>query len=113
MALVIGLFFLSLIIFTKGRGMGGGDLKLGVLIGLAFGYPNALAAILLSFLTGSVVAVILIAMKKKHFGQTIPFGPFLSLGSILILLWGDKIASFYLSLTNISNPLFFQLPFFR
>jgi prepilin signal peptidase PulO-like enzyme (type II secretory pathway) len=105
MALVVGLFFLTLILITRGRGMGGGDLKLGILIGLFFGYPLALVAILLSFLSGSLVAIALILLGKKHFGQTIPFGPFLSLGSIIALLWGEKLTQFYLSLSpNLSWP---------
>lgn len=93
----VGLFFLILILVTKGRGMGGGDMKLGIFIGLVLGFPNALAAIMLSFLLGSIFGIILIASRVKKFGQTIPFGPFLSLASIITLLWGEQIVSWYLN----------------
>ncbi len=98
MAALIGGFFMSLIIITKGKGMGGGDVKLGAFIGLMLGFPNSLIAIFLSFLTGAVFSIFLIIFGKKHFGQSIPFGPFLVLGSLMVLFWGDKILNWYLSL---------------
>lgn len=92
-------FFLLLIIITRGKGMGGGDVKLGALIGIVLGFPSALVAILLSFLTGAVFSVGLILVGRKHFGQTIPFGPFLVLGSLIALFWGEQIVSWYLKLS--------------
>jgi prepilin signal peptidase PulO-like enzyme (type II secretory pathway) len=94
----LGLFFLILILITKGKGMGGGDLKLSLFIGLVFSFPLALVQLMLSFLLGSIVGVILLLWRKKGFGQTIPFGPFLSLGGIITLFWGQKILDYYLSL---------------
>ena len=96
MAILIGGFFMSLIIITKGKGMGGGDVKLGILMGLALGFPYSLAALVLAFFSGAVAAVILLFARKKHFGQSIAFGPFLVLGSLLILFSGDLIISWYL-----------------
>lgn len=93
----IGLFFLILILVTKGRGMGGGDMKLGVFIGLVLSFPHSLAALMLAFLFGSVLGVGLIISRLKKFGETIPFGPFLSLASIIILIWGDQIINWYLN----------------
>lgn len=95
---ILFIFFYSLIYFTKGKGMGGGDLKLGIIIGLGLGWEKAALSIFIAFLTGSLVGSILILTRKKSFGQTIPFGPFLSLGSIIAILWGEKIISYYLSL---------------
>lgn len=91
MGAAVGLFFLLLIVLTRGRGMGGGDLKLGVLIGLYFGFPLALSSIMLAFFLGFIFAVLLIVLGKKRFGQTIPFGPFLSLGAFITLLYGPQI----------------------
>ncbi|MBI2330357.1 prepilin peptidase [Candidatus Daviesbacteria bacterium] len=98
MGLLIGGFFLSLIIITRGKGMGGGDVKLGAFIGLMLGFPQALFAVVLSFLTGAIFSIILIIAGKKHFGQTIPFGPFLVLGSLIMLFWGNQIMDWYLKL---------------
>ncbi len=94
----IGGFFWGLIIITRGKGMGRGDVKLGAFIGLMLGFPQAVLAMILSFLTGAVFSIILIIAGKKHFGQTIPFGPFLVLGSLIVLFWGDKILEWYLRL---------------
>jgi prepilin signal peptidase PulO-like enzyme (type II secretory pathway) len=93
----VGLFFLILILVTKGRGMGGGDMKLGIFIGLILGFPNSVAAIMLAFLLGSVFGIVLILSRVKKFGQTIPFGPFLSLASVVTILWGDQIINWYLN----------------
>lgn len=97
-ALALGLFFYLLIVFTRGKGMGGGDLKLGVFLGLALGFPYALVALMLSFLLGSIFGIVLILIGKKKFGQTIPFGPFLSLGGIITIFWGAEIFRWYLHL---------------
>lgn len=95
-AALITLFFGSLILVTRGRGMGGGDLKLGVFIGLSLGVMNGVLALFLAFVLGSIVGVVLLIFRKKHFGQTIPFGPFLSLGSYTALVFGKQILENYL-----------------
>lgn len=97
-AVGIGLFFLILILLTRGRGMGGGDMKLGVFLGLSFGFPDALTLLVLSFFIGSVFGVALLVIGKKKFGQTIPFGPFLSLAGLITLFWGEKVLQWYLNL---------------
>jgi leader peptidase (prepilin peptidase)/N-methyltransferase len=75
--------------------MGGGDMKLGVFIGLVLGFPASLVGIMLAFLLGSVFGIGLLISRVKKFGQTIPFGPFLSLASIAALLWGEEIVNWY------------------
>ena len=97
-ALGIGGFFLVIIILTKGKGMGGGDVKLGAFIGLGLGFPNAILALMLSFISGAVVALTLILFGRKSFGQTIPFGPFLVLGAIIAIFYGEQIINWYLGL---------------
>ncbi len=93
--LAITLFFGVLILITRGRGMGGGDLKLGIFMGFSLGFPNAFLALVLAFLSGSLVGILLLILKIKKFGQTIPFGPFLSLGSLTALIWGEQIINWY------------------
>lgn len=96
---VIAGFFFSLIIVTRGKGMGGGDVKLGAFIGIMLGFPAALFALVFSFLAGAIFSLGLIILRKKHFGQTIPFGPFLVLGSLIMLFWGDQVISWYMRLS--------------
>lgn len=95
-AVGLSLFFALLIIITRGRGMGWGDVKYVFFLGLALGFPSAIIAVFLAFLAGAITSLILIAIKKKRFGQTIPFGPFLSLGALVTVLWGDKVMRWYL-----------------
>ncbi len=87
--------FIALILGTRGRGMGWGDVKYIFVLGLLLGFPNAILATFLAFLSGAIVAIGLIVFGKKHFGQTIPFGPFLSLGALIALLWGNEIIVWY------------------
>lgn len=100
MGLALGGFFMALIIITKGKGMGGGDVKLGAFIGIMLGFPGALLAVILAFLSGAIFSLGLIFAGKKHFGQTIPFGPFLVFGALVALFWGNQIIDWYLQLSS-------------
>lgn len=93
----ICLFFYLMVVGTKGRGMGGGDVKLGLLIGLFNGFPNGVIAVFLAFIIGSVVSLGLMAFSKKSLKDVVPFGPFLILGSVLSLMYGDWIFTRYIS----------------
>ncbi len=98
MGLLIGGFFMALIIVTRGKGMGGGDVKLGAFIGLGLGFPLGLLAIFISFLLGALISIALVISGKKTLSASIPFGPFLTAGSLLALFWGKEILSWYFSL---------------
>jgi len=89
-----GLFFWSLFLITKGQGMGSGDVKLAILMGLFLGYPKIIVALYLAFLTGALVGVILVLLGKKRFGEHIPFGPFLVGGALLALFFTSQILKF-------------------
>jgi leader peptidase (prepilin peptidase) / N-methyltransferase len=95
---LISLFFLVLILVTKGRGMGGGDVKLGFLIGLFNSFPGNVLAVFLGFLFGSIYSIVLIALNKKGVKDIIAFGPFLILGSLVAFIWGQEILIWYLSI---------------
>jgi prepilin signal peptidase PulO-like enzyme (type II secretory pathway) len=97
-AVGIGLFFVSLILLTKGKGMGGGDVKLGFLIGLFNGFPYNILGIFLGFVIGSVFSLGLIGLKQKTMKDIIPFGPFLIAGSLASLFFGRYIINWYLGL---------------
>jgi prepilin signal peptidase PulO-like enzyme (type II secretory pathway) len=97
-AFVIGLFFFLLTKIKDGKAMGGGDVKLAFLIGLFNGFPYNVLAIFLGFLFGSVFSLGLILMKRKTVKDTVPFGPFLILGSVVALIWGSQIIDWYINL---------------
>lgn len=86
------LFFLALFIGTKGRGMGFGDVKFAFLIGLILGFPKIIVALYVAFLTGALCGIILVLWRRKKIaGTAIPFGPFLVLGTLSALFWGEII----------------------
>lgn len=88
-------FFAILVLVTRGKGMGWGDVKLVGFIGLILGFPKILVALELAFLTGAIAGVILVLLKRKTLKSQIPFGPFLSLGALLALIYGDVFLSLY------------------
>lgn len=97
-AFAIALFFWSLIFITKGRGMGGGDVRLGFLIGIFNSFPLNIVAIFLGFLIGALYSVVLLLFRKRGMKDTIPFGPFLILGSVIAFVYGRQLLDWYLGL---------------
>jgi len=91
-------FFILLILLTRGRGMGTGDVPLVFLIALILSWPLSLLSIFLSFFLGAVVSLLLLAVGKKRIGQTIPFGPFLATGAVISMFWGQTILVWYLGM---------------
>jgi len=94
-ALLAGGFFLFLVVVTRGEGMGGGDVKLGFLMGLVLGFPKILLALFFAFISGALVGVFLMALGKKKMKSMLPFGPFLICGFLLSFFWGSEIISWY------------------
>jgi leader peptidase (prepilin peptidase)/N-methyltransferase len=80
----------------KREGMGGGDVKLLAMIGAFLGWKAVILTILLSSLIGSITGIIIMVLKGKDFKYAIPFGPFLSLGAVIALFFGENIIRWYL-----------------
>lgn len=90
----VGVFgaFLLLFLITKGRGIGFGDVVFSLLMGYLLGWPQILLGVYIAFLTGAVVSLILVIVRRKRFkGGVIPFGPFLVSGTVVSLFWGQVI----------------------
>jgi leader peptidase (prepilin peptidase)/N-methyltransferase len=98
----IGLGLFLLIVLISRGGMGWGDVKLAALIGLVTGFepsrPLVIVALLMGIILGGLVAVLLLSLKIKKRKEAIPFAPFLSLATIVTLLWGSDILNWYLGL---------------
>jgi len=78
--------------FSKGKYIGGGDVKLGYAYGLFLMDPLLSWMVLaIASLIGTVVAVFLIAIKKKSIQSKLPFGPMLIIGVVVAILFGQKI----------------------
>ncbi len=98
------LFFLIIVLASKGKGMGVGDIKLGLFMGFLLGYPNILIALFIAFLIGAIIGLGLVLLKKKKMRSEVPFGPFLAIGTFASLFWAAEILSWYWNLFNI--PLY-------
>jgi prepilin signal peptidase PulO-like enzyme (type II secretory pathway) len=97
LAFCIGAFLFMLIIhLVYPKGMGMGDVKLSLMVG-AFLVRNVITALFLGFLAGSIYGLSFIAIKKGKLKQAIPFGPFISIGSIVALFYGGNILKWYIS----------------
>lgn len=97
LAFSAGAFLFMLIIhLVYPRGMGMGDVKLSLMIG-AFLVRSVIPALFLGFLLGALYGVLLIIIKRKRLKQPVPFGPFISSGSIIALFWGNNILKWYVS----------------
>jgi leader peptidase (prepilin peptidase) / N-methyltransferase len=83
---------------TGKEGMGYGDFKLLAALGAALGWQMLLPIVLLSAAVGSVVGILLIALRRQDLSTRIPFGPYLAGAGYLAMLWGPEITSSYLGL---------------
>ncbi len=97
-AFIAMLFFGAIIVFTRGKGMGWGDFKLAGALGLIFGWPDVLIAVMLSFVIGSVISVILMLRRKKTMKDPVPFGPFLVIGATTVFFFGYQLVNLYFKL---------------
>jgi leader peptidase (prepilin peptidase)/N-methyltransferase len=97
-ALLFSGFFFFYLKIRKIEGLGFGDIKMVLLMGLFLGLHRLVVAIFLASLTGLLVGVFFIIFKKKNLKFALPFGPFLSLGSYISLFWGDSILAWLGSL---------------
>lgn len=91
-------FFAIQFIVSKGRWIGGGDIRLGALMGAMFSWPMVLLAIFLAYLIGSIISIVLVVSGKKEWGSEVPLGIFLTTSSVLVLFWGKEILNWYLNL---------------
>ena len=97
-ALFFSAFFFFYLKVRKIEGLGFGDVKMVLLMGLFLGLQRLVVAIFLASLSGLLVGIFLIIFKNKNLKSALPFGPFLSLGSYIALFWGPGILAWLGSL---------------
>jgi prepilin signal peptidase PulO-like enzyme (type II secretory pathway) len=90
-AFLAALFFFSLIWISKGKWIGGGDVKLGFLAGMMVGWPKILAVLFFAYMIGAIISLLLIAAKKKTWKSQVPFGPFLVTGIFIVMFFSEHI----------------------
>lgn len=95
--LIGGGLFLLIAIVTKGA-MGGGDIKLMGALGYYFGFAHTLGLIFFSFIIGGALSIILVSVKIKSRKDMIPFGPFICLAAMIMMVFGESIIDWYINL---------------
>lgn len=96
-ALIISVPFLLISLLIKDS-MGGGDIKLMAASGFLLGFSRILTSVIFASFIGSAISLYLIYFKGKSRKDMIPFGPFLVIGLILSMLYGNQIIAWYLSI---------------
>lgn len=93
--LVVSGFLYLVHLVTRGRGIGGGDIKLMAVSGLLLGWKQILLAFVMGCIIGSVIHIA--RMKISGQGHMLAFGPYLSIGILISALAGDQMIAWYLS----------------
>jgi leader peptidase (prepilin peptidase)/N-methyltransferase len=101
LGILVGGGILFAVIVLSGGGMGGGDMKLGAMIGAFLGYKLALLALFLAVIVGGAVALVLLSTGIRKRKDAIPFGPFLAIASAVAMLWGEGFVAWYLSMFSL------------
>ena len=83
-------------LLRKKEGLGLGDVTMMLLVGVFLGWQKTLLTLILASVTGAVVGILLILIKKKNMQYSLPFGTFLAPAAWAALVWGDQIISAYL-----------------
>lgn len=95
---LIGVALLGMLVYRTTEAMGMGDVKILAPIGIFLGWKLTLVALLLSILFCGVVGMGLVAAKRKKRMDTIPFGPFIVIGTFLSIMWGWDMINWYLGI---------------
>ncbi|NVP17907.1 prepilin peptidase [Candidatus Gracilibacteria bacterium] len=95
-AFAIFVFFYLQIVLSNGKALGGGDLRIGIMIGLLSGISLSFPAMMLTYIVGSIISIMIITYQKfiqknKEILNVVPFGPFLGIGFLLTILFQNHI----------------------
>lgn len=93
-------FLYALWWLTKKQGIGFGDVKLMMPLGLLLGWQSTIVCLFLAFIGGGAVGVVLLATGKRTLKQPVPFGPFLITAALASLVWGEDIFAWYMQLIS-------------
>jgi prepilin signal peptidase PulO-like enzyme (type II secretory pathway) len=95
LVLSAGIFYILLFV-SRGKWIGGGDVKLGIIIGFLIGGPgNSILMLLIASMLGSLYSIPLLAIGQAKKDSKIPFGPFLIISVIIVKLFGLSIINYY------------------
>lgn len=96
--LVLAGFFWIQFAFSNGAWVGGGDIRMGALMGFMLGLEQGLVALLLAYVLGAAVGLVMMAKGYATSKTPVPFGSFLAVATVIVLLVGKPIIDWYLGL---------------
>lgn len=100
-----GILFLvaliGIVIYKSDEGMGMGDVYIFAPIGLFLGWKLCMLNLVLSIFIAGFISVILLIFRRKNRKDTIPFGPFIVIGTFIVLMWGNAFLEWYLGIVKI------------
>lgn len=94
----LGFSILLLIAVISKGGMGGGDIKLFLLIGLVLGTFNTLLTLFLASVIGMIVGIVILKIRGKGRKTPVPFGPSIAIAAIIVYFYGDQLIDMYINL---------------
>lgn len=97
-AMIGGGFFALQFFVSRGKWVGDGDIRLGILMGFILGWKYLLVALFLAYIIGAICGLVLIAIDKKKMSSAVPFGPFLVLATFITIIYGRDLLNWYLNL---------------
>ncbi|MGG3999889.1 prepilin peptidase [Anoxybacillus kestanbolensis] len=94
---IVGFLMLFIIALISKGGMGGGDIKLFAVIGLALGVKQTILAFFLSTLVGTIFGLVGMAMGRMKRGEPMPFGPAIAVGTMIAYFFGEAMIEAYVN----------------
>ncbi len=100
LAMLIGMgggaaFFLLQYLISRGKWIGGGDIRLGALMGAMLGWKFLVVALFLAYFAGSIVGIVLILTRKKGWKSHVPLGTFLTVTTFVTFFFGQSLIDWY------------------
>lgn len=93
-----GFFFLTYwvgyLLFGPGA-LGMGDVKLAMAMGAMLGFHRILFALILAIFLGGIITALLLLSRRFNLGSYLPYGQYIALGGIIMLIWGVHIVAWY------------------
>lgn len=97
-ALVLAGFFWVQFLVSRGTWVGGGDIRMGALMGFMLGLEQGLVALFLAYVLGAAVGLMMMASGKATRKTPVPFGSFLAVATVAVLLFGQSLIGWYFGL---------------
>ncbi len=90
-------FFALQYFVSRGRWVGDGDIRLGLLAGASLGLRRTIVALVLAYVSGAVLSLGLLVAKRANLRTQLPFGSLLTVAIFVSFLFGQQMADWYLS----------------